>query len=371
MASFKSVDKKCHPLFDRYSRMYDKMPISEIMKETGFERQQIDKSRRRWADVKLMDGMVEHGKPLGDFMGAAPDTGPVISTVPAYQENLFKSHGECGCSKPPPIEPAQFIEEPIPHIKQHHPEPTQKNGIYTLVVMGCCHFQAGSKFHPSSGAVFKFCGNNHVDEILFNGDTGTYDSLSWFNKNKPLLREGMRLEHDYNAVNYATDVAQSVANKVTMNKGNHEARVDKYIENNSELQGLMDIPVQLKLEQRGIQLNEWNDPYVVGKAMFVHGHKYNMHHPKSMLEIYGTSVYYNHTHDVQCFVRSRVATGTIEAHSMGCLTNLNPDYVKNIPRRHDNAFGIFHFMEDGTFTRYIPIIMNGKFVGPDGKLYCG
>jgi hypothetical protein len=74
-------------------------------------------------------------------------------------------------------------------------------------------------------------------------------------------------------------------------------------------------------------------------------------------------------HDVSSYSKSWTVGKAIVGQSLGCLCDLKQKYMHGQPCRWVQAFGEFFFFPDGRFTYYVPMIFDGRFIGPDGKVY--
>lgn len=160
--------------------------------------------------------------------------------------------------------------------------------------------------------------------------------------------------------------------------GNHEDWLDQYIVAKvPELfDGIQELGVNfgvahlLGLADRGYSIIPLNEILSIGDhCHFIHGYYTNRYHANKHLDVFGVNIYYGHLHDVQSTTQVSVK-GVHEAMSLGCLRDLNAPFLKGRPNNWTHAFGIFEFRKDGQFTRYVPIIINGKFSFA-GKLFDG
>ena len=203
------------------------------------------------------------------------------------------------------------------------------------------------------------------DELVYMGDQMSLDCISFWNKNRPLLKEGQRLLKDYN--NFNNDILKVHENitrtdiRRTFIMGNHENRVQTYIEENPELDGFLDID----------KVIPFNGMHRVGKLMVIHGRYWGMYHAKKHAEEFEGNVAYAHVHNPQMFTKiSPVdSKGYHMATSLPCLCNIEPDYKKNAPTHWVNGFGIVeHLPATGFFNLYTMIIIEGSFMF-NGKYY--
>lgn len=266
------------------------------------------------------------------------------------------------------VDKPSIIQPPIPAQIEY----TRPPHGYKVLAFGCVHVPwRASIFHPAAEAVFKFAEDWKPDEIIIGGDFWDCDIASMFNKGKPKLQENKRFAIEYSSLNAALDRVCTLAPRIVYLIGNHEYRMTRWLEENPEYIGLLEMERQCHFDRRGIERHEWNEIYTVGRASFLHGWRYNIYHPAAMLKDYGTSIYYWHTHDSFSAVSANAYMGTIEAMSLGCLTDKVPEYRHNKPTRHDHACGIFVFRDDGFYTRYAPILIANSFQDLSGKVYCG
>jgi hypothetical protein len=160
--------------------------------------------------------------------------------------------------------------------------------------------------------------------------------------------------------------------------GNHEDWLDQYLVNRAvELyDGLEDaagvslrIQDLLGLRDLGYRTVPLNEVLRLGDLHFIHGYYTNKYHAFKHLEVFGCNLMYGHLHDVQTYTGVSVK-GVHESMSIGCLRLLNAPFMKGRPNNWSHAFGIVEYRIDGTYTRYVPIIVDGKF-SYNGKVFDG
>ena len=225
-------------------------------------------------------------------------------------------------------------------------------------------------------AVLKYLGDHEWDEVVLLGDLLDFDQISDHNKRrlKSLCRP---LEDDYKIANQFLDNLQEVTGhtKCSLLEGNHEERINRYIEANPSVQGLVEVPKCLRLKERGIKwVQSWSKSEVhqIGKANFIHGFYHSDSHAKTHVLAFEENVFYGHLHDFQQYSkRSRGNNKTKVGQSLGCLCDYEQYYMKNRPSRWQQGFAIFHFQPNGFFNYYPVMIFNGSFVSPEGGYYKG
>lgn len=212
--------------------------------------------------------------------------------------------------------------------------------------------------------IFEYC----PDELVYMGDQISLDCISGWNKRKPLLKEGQRLIKDYQ--NFDKDILQvherlAPDAKRTFMIGNHEQRVQWYIEEHPELENLIDIERNLNLIERGYQIIPFNGIYKIGKLSVIHGFYWNKYHAAKTLDAFEGNVVYAHVHNPQMYAKVSPVDrkGYHTATALGCLCNIKPDYKKNVPNFWINGFGIVeHLPASGFFHLYPITIIEGSFM---------
>ena len=253
-----------------------------------------------------------------------------------------------------------------------------KKGITTAIVIP--DMQVPYHDERSLKAVEKFMADHKWDYYINLGDFMDFDSISSFNANKMRLVEGRRLLEDYKIGNNILDRHQKIvkrrnkAAKFVLLEGNHEERMERYIDANPTVEGLLEVEVALKLKERGFEWVRYYDRenyFRLGKATFIHGQYTPKYHAYKHVDNWGCNVFYGHLHDVQSF--SSIKKGdhdTIVGQALGCLCDYEQQYIKGRPTNWQQAFGVFYFNPDGTFTYYVPRIIDHSFIW-NGKKYQG
>ncbi|MEO5366660.1 MAG: hypothetical protein H7831_09960 [Magnetococcus sp. WYHC-3] len=223
------------------------------------------------------------------------------------------------------------------------------------------------------------------DIVVLLGDAMDMRSVDHWKKEKGNLRhfEGLRLLHDYK--DFSEDILKPIeeavpnARKIYMG-GNHEIFVERVLDENPQLVGMVEPETVLKLEERKW---EWI-PYLIkqkrggvkrgmlklGKLTLVHGEYTNKFHASKTADSYLKSVMYAHTHDLQLFTKVTVEDPNDyhSCQSIGCLCDRSPMFLWGRPNRWVHAFAVIYFQDNGNFNAYIPVIVNGKFVF-EGKVF--
>ena len=150
--------------------------------------------------------------------------------------------------------------------------------------------------------------------------------------------------------------------------GNHEYWLQQYLnlkipemfDDIEELGVALNVESLLQLKKFGYDVIPVNEILALGDLNFIHGYYTGTNHAKKHLDVFGVNIMYGHVHDVQSFSGVSVK-GIHEAISIGCLRTLNAPFLKGKPTNWSHSFAIVEYKIDGTYTRYVPIMINGKF----------
>lgn len=227
-------------------------------------------------------------------------------------------------------------------------------------------------------AVEKYMADDTFDYYINLGDFMDFDCISHHNIGKLRNVEGKRILKDYEYANKILDRHQSIIRKnnpkaefVLLN-GNHENRIDRMLEAQPVLSGMIEVDKGLRLKERGfkwVKCYPDGEVYKLGKASFHHGLYVSDGHAKKMVNAFNCNIFYGHLHDVQGY--SKVTYGsnkTIVGQSLGCLCEYEQCYIKGNPTKWQQAITVFEFQENGTFTYNIIRIFNHSF-SVNGKFY--
>lgn len=217
-------------------------------------------------------------------------------------------------------------------------------------------------------AVEKLMAAQKWDEVIYIGDLMDFLAISDYEKNNRRLLEGKRLKDDYDHANALLDRHQALCPlaEFTILQGNHDERMERFIDKHPELEGLLEVEINLHLKERGIRwIPFWRvgKTYKIGKATFGHGDATGKYHAYQMVRDYGCNVYYGHTHDVQSYpLQQKGDWKTKEGHSLGCLIDFRQaQYMRGRANKWQQAIGVFHFWEEGDYQANIIRIFKHRF----------
>lgn len=168
--------------------------------------------------------------------------------------------------------------------------------------------------------------------------------------------------------NKELDFLQEHAKKVTYLEGNHENWVEQYVDKHPEMEGLIEVPIKLKLKKRGIEWHKYNTLYKVGNLYFTHGCFTGKYHAAKHLQAFGCNLVYGHSHNTQTSMQNMKMQDVYVAYGLGCLCDHEPEYMKGRPANWINSFGIVYFNKKGNFNFYQINIIDNNFMW-EGKEY--
>jgi len=232
------------------------------------------------------------------------------------------------------------------------------------------HHDADKEEHPSYTLVKKFASDMKPDFVVDLGDLLDLSYISSFNEHFLRKLENKRYLKDISMVNRELDFWQGVTKEYVQLEGNHDYRIKRWVDKVPSLEGLVEYETVFGFERRGIEW-VWSDhqPYKRGKLMFHHGRFCTKYAAAKHIDVYGGNMVFGHIHKFQ--TASKVVpyfNDEIQAWSLGCLCDVEPEYAKNQPLGHQNGFGCVYVGDDGGFNLYPVNIVNGGFMW-EGRRY--
>src|SRR3990167_5039961 len=211
---------------------------------------------------------------------------------------------------------------------------------------------------------------------IHGGDMLDCGAISHHTKGKPGQTEGLRLLADAEEghalfIKPVEDLVPK-SGKLIYITGNHERFLDDLTDEMPSLEGIISLPKLLKL-------NRWQvipqGGYVnLGKLTFVHGDQLSggEHVAKAAVAAYERSIRFGHFHTAQQFTKTSPISYKLAktGQAVPCLCTKLPSYGKGRPNKWVQGFCFGYISADGTFTDYVPLIIDGKFAH-GGKIYKG
>lgn len=220
-------------------------------------------------------------------------------------------------------------------------------------MIGDAHVQAGQVLLRFK-ALGQWILDNLPENIIIMGDFLDMQALSAWDKNKRLTMEGKRYKEEIDAGNVALDLMLKPMVEYNQERkkqkkrvykphlvylsGNHEFRLDRYIEEHAELEGQLDYVRELRLKERGFIHVPYREYHYLGGVGFTHipigGNGKAMSGAistltKNVLQSHAHSVVFGHTHKLCIAGEHRLgAEHYNQVLSCGCFFEHVDEYVK-------------------------------------------
>ena len=209
------------------------------------------------------------------------------------------------------------------------------------------------------------------DTYIDLGDTGEWEHFSshyWKGRSaKPMEDLIPLLDKDVSDVNAGMDIIDKSLDKANCKErhfiqGNHEVWLDKFVVRYPYLKEYTTYNA-LRLKERGYKYHPYNRKKLLkkGKLNFTHGKFVPKYHAFKHLDVYGESIMYGHTHDLQRFTKTN-AGGTISAWSLGCLKDIeaDEDWLSGRLTNWNHAFAIIDWFKGGNYKVEVVEIIKGQ-----------
>ena len=216
----------------------------------------------------------------------------------------------------------------------------------------------------------KFCKAYKPDEIILPGDFMSIDALSAYDLSKRRKIEGQRYEKELLVAKKEINELRMLCDDLIWMEGNHEYRVERYMDDHPELEGILEIPTRLNLQERGIKWVKFGKDIRRSKLTITHGDYYNDNFSKKTALNYGCCVAVGHTHRSQVFTWfPKKQKHPFVCYGIGTLGDCAPEYKKGAPTGHLNQFAIVEYTSK-QFNLYPITIINNSFIynGKEWKL---
>ena len=210
------------------------------------------------------------------------------------------------------------------------------------------------------------------DTYIDLGDTGEWAHFSthyWKGRNaKPMEDLIPLLDKDVKDVNKGMDCIDKSLNKVGVKErhfiqGNHEVWLDNFVTRYPYLKQYL-TENALRLKERGYKYHPYNRKKLLrlGKLRLTHGKFVGKYHAWKNLDVYGKSIMYGHTHDLQRHTKTFDDNSTISAWGLGCLKDIekDEDWLGGKLTNWNHAFAIVDVFKNGNFNVQIVEIVKGK-----------
>lgn len=228
---------------------------------------------------------------------------------------------------------------------------------------------------PTWNAMLGFIEDIKPAGFGFGGDQFNNECISHHTKNKPIYRpRGAYIKDQETFETKILTPLEAVLPKESKKiwiVGNHDDWEFQFIEENPELEGLVDRPKALHLEERGWRIVPLGGSHKLGKLNVCHGewltgigNQAGMYPSRKAVDWLSGNVLAGHTHAPQSF--TRVAPVQHTQKWMGWISPIlgatNPAYMRGRPSAWLNGFTIVEVHKNGLFNLYPVIVSGGKFI---------
>ena len=232
-------------------------------------------------------------------------------------------------------------------------------------------------YNISLKPVLNFCDDFNPDIINYLGDVTNAESCNYRKEKEGIKKDVETVKEDFEILERVVlkpfKKAAPRKTKVNYFLGNHEEWFYKAMATDWKSQHKYGVEDNIDLKKYNMTIVPRKRSINYGYLYFMHDphHKVNQLHAKKAALQYRKCLIYGHTHDIQSFMAHSPIDidEKILCKSIGCLCQLNPDYMEDEPNKWVNAFSSAYIRSNGQFNEYTTIITNCKFTAPNGKQY--
>lgn len=248
-----------------------------------------------------------------------------------------------------------------------------KKGKYKTIIVQSDH-HIPHQDDKSINACLQLMDDVKPDEFVLLGDFLDYGCISHWNLGRNKTLEMQRLKSDYIKGNVLLDEYDKRLPAGCIKhffEGNHEVWIKDLIDKTPQLEGLVEPESQLKLIERGYVIYPYNDIIPFGKLNLTHGIYACANTVKKHLDELKVNIMFGHTHTMAVMMSSSPARDiAFSGYNVGCLCNMQPDYMRNRPHGWTHGFAIIYLYPNGYFEVNMIRILDGRFIYND-KVYQG
>lgn len=226
-------------------------------------------------------------------------------------------------------------------------------------------------------AMLAFASDFKPDIWIEGGDNLDCGPVSHWLKDKKISLKDLDLSKDIQAysslvLNPVNDLMNRKGTQRYWMKGNHEGWLNQFGELHPGMASLVDVTHLLPLSKWTVV--EEGDYVKLGKLHFIHGDtlKGGARVAADAVARYEHSIRFGHFHTYQVATKYSMldARHTKTGVAVPGLCRRNPAYLEGRPNQWMQGFNYGYIHDDGTFTDYVPIIVNGRF-SAEGRTYSG
>jgi len=195
---------------------------------------------------------------------------------------------------------------------------------------------------------------------------------------RPRLEDQLKfIDEELELVNKGLDLIDESCKKAKVKykictEGNHEIWLKNLCDEHPYLKRQYMPKIAFKMNERGYAYHPYGKYIKIrnSKLWAYHGGHYNgVNHPRSHLQNLGINVLYGHTHDSMKSVVTHM-DGAKMAFSMGCLCNMEKEFLKNRKTNWTHNVGVLDIFSNGNFNLNTLTIING-YTSLNGKVIHG
>jgi predicted phosphodiesterase len=226
------------------------------------------------------------------------------------------------------------------------------------------HHIATEPFHPSYLLFKEFAKATRPDGIADLGDTLDLPYFSDFSREDIPVQASADWEDDVDLLNREWDELQKYCAEIVWVLGNHDWRAYKQGLKTPKFASSLNYRRRFHVKDRPMKMLTVEEaPAKIGKLHLLHGWYHNQYHCRKHLDVYSGNVVYGHVHKQQSFSKDLPAERkSIQAWSLGCLCDKQPDYLKGKPSNWQNGFAVAYFDDKGNFNLYPINIVGNSFI---------
>lgn len=248
----------------------------------------------------------------------------------------------------------------------------KKRPFKTYLVVGDAHIPLHNM--PAIKSVLHLMDDVKFDGMINIGDFMDMGAISHWNQTKKKTLEGRRMKEDYIIGNAILDEFDK---RLPRNAekyylwGNHEDWYNQLIEEYPMLEEYFSPTIELKLKERGYKVYPYNHVIRFGKLNITHGTYASQNPVKKHMLAHMGNIMFGHVHspEMKC-LHSDSREVSVIGYAVGCLCDVNPQYMRNRPNNWAHGFAVLYVYDNGYFDVDLKRIVKGKFVFND-KLYDG
>jgi len=229
------------------------------------------------------------------------------------------------------VEPRPYNPYNLPKSDETVFEPYEIKGHKRVLVLSDIH----APYHniESITLALQHAKKSKPDALLLNGDTIDCHRLSRFIKDPK--KRNFKLELD--TFKALFDIFEKELKcKIYFKIGNHEERYEHFLyEKAGELVGIEEFEFAniIKARARGIEIIGGKKPMKLNNLWGIHGHEYvggisaPVNPARGLFLRSKVSCFQGHNHQTSSHMESRLSGESIATYSIGCLSELYPDYM--------------------------------------------